>query len=89
MPEPGQTLTLALRRAQFLTLQRPQGLCLRVTRGTLWVTVDGQPEDIELGPGQRHRFDSAAAAVVGTLGGDAEFSATRAAPQGHPRLAWA
>lgn len=64
-----------LQRAQFLTLQRPRGLCVQVRRGTLWVTVDGQPEDIELGPGQHHCFSSAAPAVLGTLGGAAEFSA--------------
>lgn len=65
---------MRLQRAQFLTLQRPRGLCLQVSHGTLWVTVDGQPEDIELGPGQRHCFDSSAPAVLGTLGGAAEFS---------------
>jgi hypothetical protein len=65
-----------LRRHQFVSLRRPQGLCLRAERGTLWVTVDGDPADIELAPGDSRVFDGRATVVVGTLGGDAVLSVT-------------
>lgn len=65
-----------LRRHQFLRLPKPQGLCLRAERGSLWVTVDGDPADIELAPGQSRLFDGLASVLVGTLGGDAVISTT-------------
>jgi len=65
-----------LRRHQFLRLPRPQGLCLRAERGTLWVTVDGDLADIELAPGQSRVFDGPASVLVGTLRGDAVMSTT-------------
>lgn len=65
-----------LRRHQFLRLQRPRGVCVRAERGSLWVTIDGHPADIELAPGASHVFDGTSAVVVGTLGGDAVASTT-------------
>ncbi len=76
-----------LRRHQFLTLKRPRGLCLRAERGTLWVTVDGWPDDIELNAGQSRVFDGRATVVVGALGGDAVLSTTPTrSPGGRPWL---
>jgi Protein of unknown function (DUF2917) len=89
-------LTMTLDRAQFLRLKQPAGLCLEVTRGTLWITLDGRADDLELAAGERYCFDRhAAPAVVGTLGGAAEFRAgmpagrQAAARHGLPHLAWA
>ncbi len=65
-----------LRRHQFLSLRKPLGLCVRAERGSLWVTVDGEPEDIELSAGESRVFKGRATVVVGTLGGDAVFSTT-------------
>ena len=66
---------LRLRRNHFISLQRPRGICLRAERGTLWITVDGEPDDIELAPGQSRVFDGRARVIVGSLGGDAVLSA--------------
>lgn len=83
-------LTLSLSRAQFLRLQQPAGLCLQVNHGTLWITVDGRPDDLELSAGQRLCFAAGTApAVIGALGGTAEFRAERRAAAGVPQLAWA
>lgn len=60
-----------LQRHQFLSLHRPRGLWLRAERGSLWVTVDGETDDIELTAGQSQRFDTNATVTVGTFGGDA------------------
>lgn len=86
-PRSSRSTTLhRLRRHQFLSLRRPHGLCLRAERGSLWVTVDGEPADIELGPGDSRIFDGPATVVVGTLGGDAVLSATGPAAPAMP--AW-
>lgn len=83
-------LTLSLDRTQVLRLKQPAGLCLQVNRGTLWVTVDGRPDDLELVAGERLCFDAGTAPVViGTLGGAAEFRAERPVSAGVPQLAWA
>jgi hypothetical protein len=83
---------LALAPSQFLRLQAPRGVCLAVQRGTLWVTVDGRSDDIQLGAGERYCFgdDTRTPALIGALGGVAEFCAVRGErpPRaGMPRLA--
>jgi hypothetical protein len=87
-PHPGRTTTLhRLRRHQALSLRRPQGLCVRAERGSLWVTVDGDLADIELSPGDSRIFEGPATVVVSTLGGDAVASITaKAAPSWTQRL---
>lgn len=89
MDTTASTLTLTLDRAQFLRLQQPAGLCLQVQRGTLWITVDGHPDDLELAAGQRLCLDGDAPVVIGTLGGAAEFRAERTVPTRPLQLAWA
>lgn len=87
--KPGASTTTRLhrlRRNHSLSLVRPKGLCLRAERGLLWVTVDGEPLDIELMAGQRREFGGNATVVVGALGGDAVFSVTR--PLGAASRAW-
>lgn len=91
MPTTPTSVSMTLDRTQFLRLPEPAGLCLRVGRGTLWITIDGRRADLELGPGEQMCFEPGTApALVGTLGGDAEFRAI--APReaaGRPQLSWA
>lgn len=90
MDTTASALTLTLDRAQFLRLPRPDGLCLQVQSGTLWITRDGQPEDLELAAGERLCLQGEAPVVIGTLGGSARFRAERAAAATRPvALAWA
>ena len=80
-----------LRHGQFLRFARPQRLCLRAERGSLWVTVDGEPQDIELDAGQSRVFDGESLVLVSALGGDAVLTATALAqrPNWRQRLqAW-
>lgn len=69
-----------LGRNQFLHIERPPVLRLRAERGTLWVTVDGSPDDIEIDAGESRVFDVREPITVGTLGGDAVLSATALTP---------
>jgi len=69
-----------LRRHQALSIRRPRQLCLRAERGSLWITVEGEPTDIALDPGQRRVFDGPCTVVVSALGGDAVFSLTPLSP---------
>jgi hypothetical protein len=80
-----------LRRNHFLHFKAGQALCLRAERGSLWVTVDGLIEDIELDPGHSRVFEAGANIIVGTFDGNAVFSATAVAEprRWHQRLrAW-
>jgi hypothetical protein len=65
-----------LRHGQFLRFEHPRQLCLRAERGSLWITIDGEPDDIELDAGQSRVFDGRAMVLVSSLGGDAVLSAT-------------
>lgn len=71
----------ALERDHFLHIRRPPVLCLRAEQGTLWVTVDGEPEDIHIRAGQGRVFDVRAPITVGAIGGDAVLSAIPLAAQ--------
>jgi hypothetical protein len=73
---PPRTTLHRLREHRFLRLPRPAGLCLRSERGTLWVTVDGELDDIELAPGHSRVFAGKAPVLVGAVAGDAVFSTT-------------
>lgn len=63
-----------LNRNDFLHFTGRQPLRLRADGGTLWVTQDGRPEDIEIDPGQSRDFDGQAPITVGALGGPALVS---------------
>lgn len=69
-------LVRRLRRDQFLRFERPRGLCLRAEHGALWVTVDGEPDDIQIEPGHSRIFEGDDAVLVGTFRGDAVVSAS-------------
>ena len=66
------TTSRRLGRADFIHLAaRP--VRLAVDRGTLWVTQDGEPEDIEIDAGGQRDFDGHTRLTIGTLGGEAEL----------------
>jgi hypothetical protein len=83
MNRPSLPLTRRLQRDQFLRFAHPRGLCLRADSGTLWVTVDGEPDDIEIGAGDCRSFDGDRPLLVGSFRGDAVVSAraTRSVPR--------
>jgi hypothetical protein len=76
-------LARRLRRNQFLHFRHPRRLCVRAESGTLWITVDGEPDDIELHAGASRVFDGGAPVIVGVLGGTAVVTATQ-----RPALGW-
>ncbi len=63
---------------------------VRTESGLLWLTVDGEPEDILLAAGQGRQFGSDARVIVYALGGEARFEVQRDAPHGFARVrGWA
>ena len=65
-----------LRPHQPLRLHRRQPLRLRALRGTLWVTVDGLPDDFVLQPGECRVFPAGARLLVTAMDGSACLTAT-------------
>ena len=76
MNTPDKAFAQRLRRHEFLRFENPRQLCLRAERGTLWVTIDDQPDDIVLEPGERIVLDGKLRALVTPLGDGAALSAT-------------
>lgn len=72
--------TLLPSSSNFFRLPRPGGWQVRARRGTLWITIDGEPQDIELEAGQTHTFAGGAPALLGSLDGDAVATLRRCAP---------
>lgn len=52
------------------------GAGLRITgvSGSAWITVDGDPADVILEPGETHAFAREGRALVQALGGEARFA---------------
>jgi hypothetical protein len=74
-----------LGRADFMHLPaRP--VRLTVDSGTVWVTQDGELEDIQIDAGFARDFDGHTRLMVGTLGGEATL---RLAPLPRPRAVMA
>lgn len=65
--------------AEFLHL-RGEPVCVFAESGTLWITQDGEHDDVQLDAGQWHRFSGRAPVMIGTLGGAARLRVTRLAP---------
>lgn len=59
----------ALADRQMLRLPHPLGQLIVCTEGTLWVTVDGTPEDHVLEPGDSFYATSDAPVIVAALSG--------------------
>jgi hypothetical protein len=75
-----------LTTGDVLRFDRPRGLCVRSVAGSLWITVDGQRDDIQLDAGQSRRFDGRGTVLVSALGGDAVLALSASA---QPMPAWA
>jgi hypothetical protein len=84
MPMNATPATLRLARHEVRRFDR--AVLLRAETGTLWLTVDGEPEDIVLEAGQARAFDGRAPVLATPLGGDALLSVVPATPAG---LRWA
>lgn len=65
-------------------IQRLAGpVSVRTESGLLWLTVDGQPEDILLAAGECRRFGPDTRVIAYALGGDARYQVwSRAAAAG-------
>lgn len=72
--------TLRLARHEVRRFEQP--VLLRAEAGTLWLTVDGEPDDIVLEPGETRAFDGHAPVLATPLGGPALFSVVPATPAG-------
>jgi Protein of unknown function (DUF2917) len=44
---------LMLKANQFVTIKRAQGACLQCVQGSVWVTLENDPLDFVLSPGER------------------------------------
>ena len=77
--------TQRLGRSDFLHLAR-QPVRLAAVCGSLWVTQDGELDDVQLDAGQTRDFDGHAHLTIGTLGGDALVRVTSLAEARGSRL---
>jgi hypothetical protein len=64
---------LALANQRTLRLRDALGATLQPVRGTLWITIDGDPRDIVLEAGESFVVDVDRPMVVAALGGCAQF----------------
>ncbi len=58
---------LPLTRHQPQRIDAPRGVLVHCLHGALWVTQDGDPRDIVLGPGEEHRLEHDAVTFVSAL----------------------
>jgi hypothetical protein len=80
--EPTMHQTLNLPTDRFARLKG--AACLRVAQGTLWLTVDGEPDDRVLTTGDRFALPARAHALVQALDAPARLSVDRADPWWQP-----
>ena len=67
--------TIELQPRQPIRLRVGAGQHITGVRGTAWITVDNDPRDVVLEPGDTHAFDRAGRVVVQSLGGGALLAA--------------
>ncbi len=75
---PSARLAVAARRS--LRLNAARGARLRAVQGTLWVTIDNDPRDIVLEPGESFTVESDRPLVVMPLGACATLDVKSVAP---------
>ena len=71
-----------------LRLNAARGTLLRAVRGTLWITVDNDPRDIVLDPGESFVVDSNEPLFVMALGERATLDLCNEARRPEPLRAW-
>lgn len=80
-------VAVSARRA--LRLNAARGTRLRAVRGTLWITIDDDPRDIVLGPGEGFVVDSDRLVVAMPLGECATLDFNSVSPTGdRPPRSW-
>lgn len=67
-------LRIHLQSHQIQRLAAPTRV--RADSGLLWITIDGEAEDILLAAGESRRFQPGAQVIVYALGGEAGFEVT-------------
>lgn len=83
------TATTAFTLLPAHTAQRlvaPARVCTET--GLLWITVDGDPEDILLPAGACRTFDTRRSLIAYALGGEAAFTAVAIAPHADAGAIW-
>ena len=72
-----QPVTVTLSRDRFLRIVRPLGVRVHAERGTVWVTIDGEADDLLLEAGESREFGASAPMLVGALGAQAVATLSR------------
>ncbi len=70
---------------RFLRIAAGQPVRVCSNSGALWITVDGEPDDIQVDPGACLRMDPRSPMLVTALDGDADVTVTPLAPPGWRR----
>ena len=65
--------TIELHPREPLRLRVGAGRHITSVSGTAWITLDGDPRDVVLEPGDSYAFDRPGRAMVQALGGDAHL----------------
>jgi Protein of unknown function (DUF2917) len=63
-----ETQTATLRKGQLLALDGRHGLRIDCRAGSLWITEDGEPDDVVLEAGQSHSVSGRQRVLVQALG---------------------
>ena len=69
-----ETPVVEVQPRKLLRMRVAPGLRITGISGTAWVTVDGDPADVILEPGDTHSFGREGRALVQALGGEARFT---------------
>lgn len=80
--------SLELRRGQVISLCDAQGLEIRVTRGTLWITQEDDERDRILKAGDHHFVGRQGLTVLTALAGTAQVVATQRHRSGPRMRGW-
>jgi hypothetical protein len=85
MKIPCTDIPLDLSSQRFVRIENPEHVQLQARQGTLWVTIDGEPNDFVVEAGESFEFASCAPAVVGALHGHAAATVRRRRDAASPR----
>lgn len=67
LTQPGPSLVNGLRKGQLLALRGRRGARIESRRGAVWVTQDGDPNDVVLDAGEAHVLDHDAPVLIQAL----------------------
>jgi hypothetical protein len=77
---------LAVDERRGLRLNAARGTLLRAVRGTLWITIDNDPRDVVLDPGESFVVDSNERLFVMALGERATLDLCHEGPRREPHM---